>query len=74
MSQDTCMASASCIVTWAVGIIRVQRYVTDFQWDIPTQLALYHGNYMEKMRHGNIEICENHGLAIELFGDVAQPC
>ena len=48
MSQDTCMASASCIVTWAVGIIRVQRYVTDFQWDIPTQLALYHGNYMEK--------------------------
>ena len=30
--------------------------------------------YGKNMRHGNIEICENHGLAIELFGDFAQPC
>jgi hypothetical protein len=30
---------------------------------------------MEKnMRDGNIDICDNLGLAIELFGDFAQPC
>ena len=75
MSQDTCMASASCIVTWALGTesylsSAFQRYVTDVQWDVwniygkymeiygnkweniwklnSTQLALYHGKYMEK--------------------------